>query len=136
MRRRAILAAALAAGVALSMSGCALAEAVTPPVEAALYPSMADATGPDATIAVPSWVPADALNIQLKTNTKTGAVIMQYADLAPEPIGAPCDPAIAGNEAQLEDTWWPQSIPPESVVCQDGWHLFSPNGTQFFAWTP
>jgi hypothetical protein len=136
MKMRAPLTAAVAAALAVVLSGCSLANAITPPVEAQLYPTVADATGPDATITIPDWVPADALNIQIKQNLETGESIMQFGQPTPvaTPIGAPCDPSVASQESQMEDTWWPQTIPLDQVVCEGDWHIFVAGGIQYFAW--
>jgi hypothetical protein len=137
MTKRALLAGLATTGILVALSGCSLASAITPPVESQLYPSYAEATGPDATIAIPSWVPEDAVGIRIKENTETGASIMTFGDPAPEAIGAPCDPAVAANTAPLDDTWWPQVLPPpEQITCLDGWHIALLYDTQFFAWTP
>jgi hypothetical protein len=136
MKRRALLAGLAAAGLVTALSGCTLAAAITPPVESQLYPTKADATGPDATLEIPSWVPDDAQMIRIKENTQTGDAIMQFGDPAPEPIGAPCDASVAGNLPALDDTWWPQALATDAVTCQDGWHISFMYGSQFFAWKP
>lgn len=137
MKRRALLAGLVAAGTVVVLSGCTLANAITPPVESQLYPTKADATGADATIAIPAWVPDDAQMIRIKENSETGAAIMQFGDPAPEPIGTACDASIAGNPPPMDDTWWPQALPPtEELTCQDGWHIAFLYGSQFFAWKP
>ncbi|GAA2240521.1 hypothetical protein GCM10009851_27380 [Herbiconiux moechotypicola] len=133
---RAPLAAATAAALAVALSGCSLMNAITPPVETALYPTMTDATGPDATLAVPSWVPSDALNIQIKENTETGESILQFGQPTPvtTPIGQPCDASVADQRPTMQDTWWPQSIAYDQVVCDGDWHIFLTYGVQYFAW--
>ena len=136
MTRRALLAGIAAAVTVAALSGCTLASAITPPVESALYPTTADVGGKNGTIPIPSWVPADAVNVQIKKNNETGASIMQFAELTPTAIGAACDASIAGNLPVLDDTWWPQTLPTEGVTCVDGWHVFVLGGIQYFAWTP
>ncbi|MFB2582537.1 hypothetical protein ACEXQD_14925 [Herbiconiux sp. P15] len=137
MSKRALLAGITAAGLLAALSGCSLATAITPPVESQLYPTIAEARGPDATIAIPDWVPDDAVGIRIKENAETGDAIMQFGDPAPETIGTACDASVAGNTAPLDDTWWPQTLPPpEEITCQDGWHIAFLYGSQFFAWKP
>ncbi|MGD8192907.1 hypothetical protein ACEXQB_000255 [Herbiconiux sp. P18] len=136
MNRRAILTVVTAAGLAMSLSGCTLADAITPPIVAEIYPTVADADAPDATIAIPDWVPADALNIQIKENQATGESIMQFGQPTPPPapIGAPCDASMADQQSTMIDTWWPRSIPMDQVVCDGDWHIFVAGGIQYFAW--
>lgn len=136
MRRRALLAGIAATGLVASLSGCTLAGALTPPVESQLYATTAEATGPQATISLPSWVPAEAQMIRIKENADTGDAIMQFGLANPVTIGTACDASIAGNLPPLDDTWWPQSYPADQVTCQDGWHIFALWGTQYFAWKP
>ena len=78
MKRRALLAGLAAAGLVATLSGCTLANAITPPIETQLYPTTADARASSATIAVPSWVPDDAQMIRIKENSETGEAIMQF----------------------------------------------------------
>jgi hypothetical protein len=136
MKRRSVLVVAAATAMTLSLSGCALAEAITPPIESQIYPTYADSQSPDATIAIPDWIPADALNIQIKENANSGESILQFGQPTPPaaPIGAPCDPSVADQEATMQDTWWPQTIPLDQVVCEGDWHIFVAGGIQYFAW--
>ncbi|MCS5718270.1 hypothetical protein N1027_08970 [Herbiconiux sp. CPCC 205763] len=136
MKRRALLAGLAAAGLVATLSGCTLANAITPPIETQLYPTIADAQAASATISIPSWVPADAQMIRIKENSETGQAIMQFGDPAPEPIGGPCDASIAGNTPPLDDTWWPQALDTSALTCQDGWHISFMYGSQYFAWKP
>jgi hypothetical protein len=136
MKRRALLAGIAATGLVAALSGCTLAAAITPPVESQLYPTKADATASNATIAIPSWVPDDAQMIRIKENSQTGEAIMQFGDPAPEAIGTACDASIAGNMPALDDTWWPQALDTSALTCQDGWHISFMYGSQYFAWKP
>ncbi|MBF4571355.1 hypothetical protein ITJ64_02385 [Herbiconiux sp. VKM Ac-1786] len=126
----------MATGLAAALSGCTLANAITPPIESQLYPTITEARGSDATIDIPSWVPDDATLIRIKENSETGAKIMQFGDPAPEPIGGPCDASIIDNAPPMQDTWWPQNLPVNEATCQDGWHIVFMYGSQYFAWTP
>ncbi|WP_440710080.1 hypothetical protein [Herbiconiux sp. YIM B11900] len=137
MTRRALLAGLAAAGTVAMLSGCTLASAITPPVESQLYPTIADAQASSATIEIPRWVPADAQMIRIKENSDTGEAIMQFGVPTPVAIGTACDASIASNVAPLDDTWWPQTLPPaDQITCQDGWHIAFLYGSQFFAWKP
>ena len=135
MKKRALLAGLTAAATVVALSGCTLANAITPPVEAQLYSTLADASGAPSSLAVPSWVPADATNIRIKTNTETGDSLMQFY-AAPVSLGGPCDASVASNLPKLDDTWWPQTLPTDGIVCADGWHLFLVNNAQYNAWKP
>ncbi|TAJ47543.1 MAG: hypothetical protein EPO52_11790 [Herbiconiux sp.] len=133
MKRRALLAGIAATALVASLSGCTLASALTPPVESQLYATKADASGPNATISIPSFVPDDAVMIRIKQNAETGDAILKWDDPAPEDMGAACDPPATDVTAPLDDTWWPQQISPDSVACIDNWHV-SRIGSSFFAW--
>ena len=136
MRRRALLAAFVAAGTVAALSGCTLASAITPPVESALYPTTSDVGGSNGSIPIPSWVPSDAQMVHIKQNTETGDAIMQFGMAAAVAIGTPCDASVSGNLPPLDDTWWPQSLPTDTATCQDGWHIVFLYGSQYFAWKP
>ncbi|WP_066041040.1 hypothetical protein [Herbiconiux solani] len=136
MKSRALLAGLAAAGLVVTLSGCTLANAITPPVSAQLYPTAADGKASNASIPLPSWVPDDATMIRIKSNTETGDTIMQFTAAA-QTIGAPCDASIAGNLPPMQDTWWHQVLPPaEQIVCQDGWHIFISGTSEWNAWKP
>ena len=134
MKRRALLAGIAAAGLVASLSGCTLASALTPPVESQLYATKADASGPDATIQIPSFVPDDAAMIRIKENAETGDTILKWDDPSPEAIGAACDPSVAGVQPTMDDTWWPQTLDMTVVSCQDDWHVLFLASSQFVAW--
>ncbi|SDY43047.1 hypothetical protein [Herbiconiux ginsengi] len=134
MKRRALLAGLAAAGLVATLSGCTLANAITPPIETAVYATTPDSRAAGATLPLPSFVPDDAVMIRIKENSETGDAILVFGDGAPEPIGAPCDASEADSAPALDDTWWPQSIPTDGVTCIDGWHIFVLSATQFYGW--
>ncbi len=133
MKRRALLAGIAATALVASLSGCTLASALTPPVESELYATKADATGPQVTIPLPSFVPDDAQMIRIKQNAETGDAILKWDDPAPEDLGVACDPPLTEVSAPLDDTWWPQQISPDSVACFDDWRV-ARIGATFVAW--
>ncbi|MGA1837518.1 hypothetical protein VD659_11360 [Herbiconiux sp. 11R-BC] len=136
MKRRVLLAGLAAAGLVAALSGCTLANAITPPVQAALYPTLADSQASSSVVKAPSWVPENAVMIRMKENTETGDAIMQFGVPTPATIGTTCDPSIAGNTPPLDDTWWPQALDTSNILCQDGWHIVFMYGSQYFAWKP
>jgi hypothetical protein len=133
MKRRALTAGLVMAGVAVALSGCSIANAITPPVETQLYPTAADGKASSATIPLPGWVPDDATMIRIKTNTDSGDTIMQF-DAAAQTIGTACDPSMASKLPKLNDTWWHQVLPSDGITCQDGWHIFIAGTTEYNAW--
>ena len=134
MKTRALPAALAAAGLVAALSGCTLANAITPPVEAQLYPTAADGRASNASIPIPSWVPDDATMIRIKENSETGATIMQFTTGAAV-LGGACEPGATDAAPALQDTWWPQTLPPvENINCQDGWKIFGAGNGMFDAW--
>jgi len=134
MKRRALLAGIAATALVASLSGCTLASALTPPVESQLYATKADASGPNATIQLPSFVPEQATMIRIKENAETGDAILKWDDSAPAAIGTTCDPSVAGVLPTMDDTWWPQTLDMTVVTCQDDWHVLFLASSQFVAW--
>lgn len=134
-RWRVIAAATAAAGLAVALNGCALAEAIDPPIESAIYATAPEGKSPDAPVTVPSWVPDDATTIRIKLNRDSGAEILQFTPAKVETgIGAPCPAPPSQTPPVLDDTWWLQNLPDDSaIVCQDGWFITAPTGI-FYAW--
>ena len=134
MKRRALLAGLAAAGLVATLSGCTLANAITPPIESELYATTDDASSSSATIPIPTWVPGGSTTIRIKENTETGASIMTfYAPEGTGTIGGACDAAMLEKKPPLDDTWWKSPENGEGVTCQDGWTIFQYT-TQFWAW--
>jgi hypothetical protein len=134
MKRRVLLAGIAAAGLVATLSGCTLANAITPPIESELYPTTTEARSSAATIPVPSWVPEGSTTIRLKENTETGATIMTfYAPEGTAGLGAACDATELEKQPQLDDTWWKSPENGEGITCQDGWNIFQYT-SQFWAW--
>ncbi|UFS59400.1 hypothetical protein [Subtercola endophyticus] len=130
----------LAVAASSLFSGCAIANVVAPPFQAAIYASPADAAGVTGAVALPSWVPADATNIRIKTDETKNATILTFSPGATPIQYTPCaagsDPTVKQNTtAGLDETWWPQSVDPAGVVCTGAWHIFPLNGA-WYGWTP
>lgn len=151
MKRRALVATALLLTAPLALSGCSLAEAINPPVTAAIYATVPDAAGAATAVALPAWVPGDAAMIRIKTELVHNTSIMTFTVPQPavpegsEPdtpappvaaIGAECPADIAANRPTLDDSWWVSTIADDAVItCSDGWHIMI-NGLRIYAWTP
>ena len=129
------------AAASLAFSGCAIQQVVAPPFAAAIYATPADAAGADASVALPSWIPADATQIRIKTDETKNASILMFAPGPTAPTFTGCDPASdpevdATTTAGLDESWWPQALNDGIVVvCTGKWHLFGQNGA-YYAWTP
>lgn len=141
MKRRVLLALSTAAASAFLLSGCAIANVVSPPFQAAIYATTADAAGVTGPVALPSWIPPDAQNIRIKTDETDNASILMFSATATAPTFTDCsaaaDPDVKQDTtAALDETWWPQSIDTSvAVVCNGKWHLFG-QGAFYYAWTP
>ena len=141
MKRRLLIGISISVATATLLSGCALANVVSPPFAAAIYATPADAAGAAPAVAIPSWVPADATNIRIKTDETKNATIIMFTPTATPPTFTTCDPATdpqvdqSSTAAALDETWWPQTIDPASVTCSGPWHLFGQNGL-YYGWTP
>ncbi|RFA19373.1 hypothetical protein B7R25_12165 [Subtercola boreus] len=130
----------------LMLSGCGVANVISPPFASAIYATPADAAGAAETVALPSWVPADATFIRIKTDETTKASIMMFSPGATPPTFTACDPAsdpqvdqsksTGAMTAELAETWWPQKLNDGVVpVCAGVWHLFGQDD-HYYAWTP
>ncbi|MEF2976184.1 hypothetical protein [Subtercola sp. YIM 133946] len=140
MRRVFAVCAIAVVGTSL-FSGCAIANVVSPPFAAAIYASPADAAGAASNVALPAWVPADAVNIRIKTDETKNASIMMFQATNTAPTFTGCDAASDPDvktdaTAALNETWWPQAMNDGvGVVCNGPWHLFAQDGF-YYAWTP
>lgn len=134
MKARSLSALALLGAASLSLGGCALASAIVPPVEQAIYQTPAEAAGAPAAVTPPAWVPAEAQVIRIKTNTALASTIMTFTLPAqPEPIGGECTLEEREKLPRVDDTWWLHEVPAEGVSCIEGWHVWS-NSPQVYAW--
>ncbi|GGF19788.1 hypothetical protein GCM10011399_11760 [Subtercola lobariae] len=142
MKRRLLIGLTLSAASAFLLSGCAVANVISPPFAAAIYATPADAAGAADAVAIPGWVPADATNIRIKTDETKHASIVMFTPTATPPTFTACDPATDPQVDQnskapaLDETWWPQAINPGTgVTCFGPWHLFGQDGA-YYGWTP
>ncbi|RFA10016.1 hypothetical protein B7R54_12980 [Subtercola boreus] len=128
------------------LSGCGVANVISPPFASAIYATTADAAGADSSVAIPAWVPADATFIRVKTDQTHGASILMFSPAATAPVFTGCDAAsdpevdqaqsTGALTNQLSETWWPQKLNDGvGVVCAGAWHLFGQDG-KYYAWTP
>ncbi len=117
---------------AFALSGCAALRPVTEiaaPVHNSIYPTVGDADG-----ALPEWVPEDAVQIRLKKSNSSDAAIVTYVSPTHYPADR-CEPSEAPPlPPKLKDSWWPQTLPAETVTCPDGWYAFA-TGDTVYAWT-
>jgi hypothetical protein len=133
-RSRIAAAAFIAAGVAVAVNGCSLLEAVDPPIQSAIYATAPEGKAADAPVAIPSWIPDDAMMVRVKINHDTGAEILMFTPAKNEQIGTPCTAVPSQNPPALDDTWWLSALPPdESITCQDGWYFTGANSL-YYAW--
>ncbi|MFT2754125.1 hypothetical protein [Clavibacter sp. Sh2088] len=128
-----LTAAPLAALLVLALGGCGAASTVggmTTPADARIYATAADADG-----RIPSWIPADATDIRIKTSLRGEGAILGYRSATPaDRLGctaAPADPAAPA----VQDTWWPDPSPAATMTCGDGW-LAAADGDAVHAWLP
>jgi hypothetical protein len=140
-RRRLLFALSITVTSAALLSGCAIANVVSPPFAAAIYATPADAANVTSSVALPAWIPADAMNIRIKTDETKHASILMFTATATAPVFTDCSPdkdpdAQQNSAAGLDETWWPQAIDPTvTVVCNGAWHIFGQAGF-YYAWTP
>ena len=132
MKRRLLVAVPMIAATVLLLSGCGVANVITPPYTSAIYATVADGAGADQSVAIPSWVQADATYVRIKTDVTHNASIMTFSTPAPTSAGAPCENT---NLPSLNETWWPLTLPTDGISCNGTWHFFA-SGNQYFAWSP
>ena len=150
MKRRALVAAPLLLALPVLLSGCALANAVNPPVSQAVYATVPDAAKAADTLAIPDWVPADASMIRIKTDLVELDKIMVFTvpaqplpegsdpNAAPPQIvlGEECKGKAADNRPQLDDSWWISGIADGTAIsCAGDWRIIVSN-QQVWAWNP
>jgi hypothetical protein len=128
-----LTAAPLAVLLVLALGGCGAASTIggmTTPTDARVYATAADAEG-----RIPSWIPADATDVRIKTSLRGEGAILEYRSATPaDQLGcdaAPADPAPPA----VQDTWWPDPSPAATMSCGDGW-LAAPDGDVVHAWLP
>jgi hypothetical protein len=146
VKRRLLVALPLIAASVSLLSGCGVANVITPPYASAIYATAADGAGADASVAIPSWVPADATFIRVKTDQTHNASILMFTPTATPPTFTGCDAAsdpeldqtknTGALTAELGETWWPQQLNEGvGIVCSGAWHIFGQDG-KYYGWTP
>ncbi|WP_147305896.1 hypothetical protein [Subtercola boreus] len=146
MKRRLLVALPVVAVSVSLLSGCGVANVISPPFASAIYATTADGAGADSSVAIPAWVPADATFIRVKTDQTRGASILMFSPTATPPVFTGCDAAsdpevdqaqsTGALTNQLSETWWPQALNTGvGIVCAGPWHLFAQDG-HYYAWTP
>jgi hypothetical protein len=124
--------AVLLVASALALSGCAALRPVTEiaaPVHNSIFPTVADADG-----ALPDWIPEDAEQIRLKRSNSSDAAIATYVSATHYPADRCATSEAPPGAPELRDSWWPQTLPSETVTCPDGWYAFA-TGDTVYAWT-
>ncbi|RIJ53186.1 hypothetical protein DZG00_01900 [Clavibacter lycopersici] len=130
---RAIAAAPLAVLLVLALGGCGAASTVggmTTPADARIYATAADADG-----RIPTWIPADATDVRIKTSLRGEGAILEFRSATPaDRMGCEAAPADAPAPS-VQDTWWPDPSPAAAMTCGDGW-LAAADGDAVHAWLP
>ncbi|WP_316313577.1 hypothetical protein [Clavibacter michiganensis] len=130
---RSLATAPLTILVALILTGCGAASTVggmTTPADARVYATAADADG-----RTPTWTPADATDIRIKTSLRGEGAILEFRSATPaDRMGCAAPPADAPAPA-VQDTWWPDPSPAAAMTCGDGW-LAAADGDAVHAWLP
>jgi hypothetical protein len=111
----------LAVLLVLALGGCGAASTVggmTTPADARVYATAADAEG-----RIPTWIPADATDVRIKTSLRGEGAILAFRSATPaDQLGcdaAPADPAPPA----VQDTWWPDPSPAATMTCGDAAQL-------------
>ncbi|MDA3803966.1 MULTISPECIES: hypothetical protein [Clavibacter] len=130
---RSLVAVPITVVLALSLGGCGAARTVggmTSPADARVYAAAADAEG-----RLPSWIPADATDVRIKTSLRGEGAILAFRSATPaDALGCTAAPADAPPPA-VQDTWWPDPSPTAAMTCGDGW-LTAAAGDAVHAWLP
>jgi hypothetical protein len=117
----------------LALGGCGAASTVggmTDPAAARVYATAADAEG-----RIPSWIPADATDVRIKTSLRGEGAILAFRSATPaDQLGCAAAPADAAAPG-VQDTWWPDPSPAATMTCGDGW-LAAADGDAVRAWLP
>ncbi len=119
--------------VVLTLTGCGAASTVggmTTPADARVYATAADADG-----RIPTWIPADATDIRIKTSLRGEGAILEFRSATrADRLGCAAAPADAPAPT-VQDTWWPDPSPTAAMTCGDGW-LAAADGDAVHAWLP
>lgn len=144
-KRHPIVALAGTAGVVAlalgALAGCsALPELprLSTPVSTGVYGTAAEAEAAtiastaDSAFELPPWLPRDATNIRFKANTSGPGAILHFT-LVQFAGGADCTTGTLGAWPDLDDSWWPNTLPTEGLLCGD-WNVVE-LATEIYAWT-
>jgi hypothetical protein len=130
---RSLAAAPLTVLLVLALAGCGAASTVggmTSPADARVYAKAADADG-----RIPTWIPADATDVRIKTSLRGEGAILGFRSATPaDRLGCEAAPADAPAPS-VQDTWWPDPSPVAAMTCGDGW-LAAVDGATVHAWLP
>jgi hypothetical protein len=133
VKRRLLIGLSISAASAFLFSGCAVADVVSPPFAAGIYATPADASGAPSAVALPSWIPPTATMIRIKTDETKNASILTFS-LDPVVMVGPACPQNLAKQPQLNETWWPQTLPTDGYTCIDNWTINLIDG-KYYAWT-
>lgn len=112
--------------LALTLTGCSVANAFGPPIQSEIFDTAKDmkASGTSA-FGSPGFVPDDATIIRVDYDRQNGTAILTYTSptlLKPDV----CTKKVPVPKPAIQDSWWPvDGLPPEASGCPGGWSAFA-----------
>jgi hypothetical protein len=124
-------AAALAAGTAVTLSGCSLIEAAQAKDASYQFDTIAEARKSDDGVRFPGFIADGSRDVELFAKlddfgaaarwTSENGITAEY-----------CTPGPIEGKSAVEPAWWPTDVPETGWDC-DRWMAFEKNGT-YYAW--
>ncbi|UCR88691.1 hypothetical protein [Mycetocola spongiae] len=114
---------------AVALSGCAALAPLTKEAHNGIYNNLGEYTAAKLPFPDTEWIPEDASNIRVKyRGDRDGALLMYHS--AQEVTHEGCALAATPDSPALNESWWPDDIPEESLNCGD-WSIFKVGETTY-----